>query len=66
MNVVFHAANGMDKDVLVLANASGVRPQAFLHLCWDDFPPLFCAENDVHDILEIGMRQVSPLRGSTL
>jgi hypothetical protein len=26
MNVVFHAANGMDKDVLVLANASGVRP----------------------------------------
>ncbi len=26
MNVVFHPANGMHEDVLVLANASGVRP----------------------------------------
>ena len=57
MNVVFHAANGMDKDVLVLANAGGVCPKAFLHLRWNDFPPLFCAVNDVHYILKIGMRQ---------
>jgi len=62
MDMVFHAADGMDVDLLVLANASGVRSQAFLHFPWDDFPPLFCAEDDVHDILEIGVRQVSPLR----
>ena len=48
MNMVFHPANGVDEDVLVLANAGGVGPLALLHLRWDDFPPLFCAESDMH------------------
>jgi len=51
------SADGVNKDVLVLANAGRVRQQAFLHFCWDNFPPFFCAENDVHYILEIGVRQ---------
>jgi hypothetical protein len=47
----------MDKHSLVLANAADVRPYAFLHLLWNDFPPLFGTENDVHYVLEIRVRQ---------
>jgi hypothetical protein len=57
MNVVFHSTDGMDEDVLVLANAGGVRPKTFFHLRWDEFLPLFCTENNVHYILKIGVRQ---------
>jgi hypothetical protein len=57
VNVMVHSTNGVHQDVLVLANAGGVRPPAFLHFCWDNFPPLFCAESDMHYILKIGVRQ---------
>jgi hypothetical protein len=57
VNMVFHSAHGVDKDALMLANAGGIGLQALLHLRWDDFPPLFCAEIDMHAVLKIGVRQ---------
>ena len=57
MNVVFHPADGMDEDALMPANARRVRPQAVFHFDRNDFAAVFGAEDDMHYVLKIGVRQ---------
>jgi hypothetical protein len=51
MDMVFHAADLMHKYLLLMANASEVRPRSRLFFFGDEFESIFSAENDVDEIL---------------
>src|SRR5258708_5867864 len=62
MSVILHAANGVDENPLLLANARRVGPYLRSKFCRDGFAPIVGAEHDMNYILSVGVRHVSHLR----
>src|SRR5258708_2872644 len=62
MSVILHAANGVDENPLLLANARRVGPYLRSKFCRDGFAPILGAEHDMNYILSVGVRHVSHLR----
>src|SRR5579862_3111290 len=62
MHVIIRAANGLNVDFMVLADARHVRPQLRLKFFRDEFAVVLRAEDYVHDVLRVRMRHVSRLR----
>src|SRR5260370_28818009 len=61
MSVVRHAADFVDEDFFVLAEARDVRPK--LGFVGDNRTPVFGAENDVNQGLDVGVGQCVVLQG---
>lgn len=57
MDMIFHPTNLMNKYLLSSAYPSGVRPQTLLHFRGNGFTSFFGAENNMHYVLEICVRQ---------
>src|SRR5216683_6842501 len=62
MSVILHAANGVDENPLLFANARRVGPYLRSKFCRDGFAPILGAEHDMNYILSVGVRHVSHLR----
>src|SRR5713226_9768362 len=62
MSVILHAANGVDENPLLLANARRVGPYLRSKFCRDGFAPILSAEHDMNYILSVGVGHVSHLR----
>src|SRR5260370_5578507 len=62
MSVILYAANGVDENPLLLANARRVGPYLRSKFCRDGFAPILGAEHDMNYILSVGVRHVSHLR----
>ena len=62
MNVIVRAADGLNVDFMILADARAVRPHLRLKFFRDKFAAVLRAEDYVHDILRVRMRHVSRLR----
>src|SRR5215475_4505887 len=65
MRVIGHTADQMHEHFFFLANTGHVGPQSRLKFSWDRRPSLLGAEDDVHDILRVGVRHVPRLRRSS-
>src|SRR6266571_2792302 len=62
MSVILHAANGVDENPLLLANARRVGLYLWSKFCRDGFAPILGAEHDMNYILSVGVGHVSHLR----
>jgi hypothetical protein len=62
MNVVLYAANGMNENPLVFANACRIGPQSRLEFRGNGLAPVLGAEDDMDHVLGVGVRHVSRLR----
>lgn len=62
VDVVLHAANGVDEDFKVVANACGVRPKAGLKFGGDRLAAIFGAEDDMEQVLRVCVGHVPCLR----
>jgi hypothetical protein len=51
VDVIFHAADFMHKDVVLLANACQIAPRPWLLFFGNELKAVLRAENDVHEIL---------------
>src|SRR5260370_29885772 len=61
MSVILYAANGVDENPLLLANARRVGPYLRSKFCRDGFAPILGAEHDMNYILRVGVSDGSHL-----
>src|SRR5439155_3635056 len=66
VKMIFHASNGMDKYLLILAYACNVVPHAWLEFSGNHSLAFVRTEYNVNDILHICVRHVSHLRRSII
>jgi hypothetical protein len=62
VDVVLHAANGVDKNFEVVADARGVGPEARLKFWGDRLAAIFGAEDNMEQVLRVCVGQVPRLR----
>src|SRR5712692_5661223 len=65
MNVVLHAANGMDENAEVFADACRIGPHFRLEFRRNGFAPVFGAEDHMNCVLGVCVGHVSHLRRLT-
>jgi len=53
VDVIVHAANGVDNNFKVVADACGVGPEAWLKFGGDRFAAVFGAEDDMKQVLRV-------------
>ena len=66
MDVVFHPADLVHEDLVLLANPSEVCPRPWLFLFGDELQAVFCAENNVQKILDCCVRQMGLSSGANI
>ena len=64
MDMVFHAANFVNENALVLADANDVAPQAGLMIFGNALAAVFGAKYNVNVVLNQGVSHVSRLQRS--
>jgi hypothetical protein len=55
MNVIFHAADGMDEDLFGFADTGNVRPESLFLVRGNHPAPVFCAEYKMHRALNVSV-----------
>ena len=64
MDVIFHPADFMHEDSLLLANTCHVAPEAGLAILGNELTSIFGTEYDMNQVLYVCMGYVSHLRRS--
>jgi hypothetical protein len=55
--VVLHSADFVNKNLVFMADAREIRPGSRLFFSWNEFEPIFCAENNMDGVQDQSVRQ---------